>query len=181
MAVVYRILGAQEGYQYLVPSDEQSAVMLCELRGHKHTTATAINCALVTADPSEVRLQKSDLLYMYPHLLCVEEARLAEMAWIPDSCGEWVELHSSAGQYYGLHCTRLIDALDMNFSDVDRFTNGKLMQIRRYTFLSRLIERELLFRLQSNPMLDLYCTDTFVSMAASFTSGLHLKQVWTNE
>lgn len=67
--------------------------------------------------------------------------------------------------YYLVNVTNVIDALDMEQSEVVYFPhNGKFMNIRKYVFHHHKLEHEMLFKLPVNAINQILCTEQFKSL-----------------
>jgi hypothetical protein len=96
--------------------------------------------------------------------------------------GEFLELDVEGRDNCFLYNTlNTLTALDEINSDVIRFTDGRIMDIKKYVFVEELVRDEIIFKIPEDPG-SIFVSDEFVSIYKNnVLSGLVFKEVWSNE
>jgi hypothetical protein len=98
-----------------------------------------------------------------------------------NASGELLSVKCEGDEYVALNVTVLVDALDMESSDIVRFDSGKILDVKAYVLDgSRLTSAEI-FKLPDSPLMDVFVSDEFIRKVemASLT-GFLFKQVKVN-
>ena len=87
-------------------------------------------------------------------------------------------LKSKDGEYYAYNVTNVVDALDMDKSDLKLFSDGDVMDITQYVFHEHLLLNELIFKIPQKKAL-VYVTDAFVKRVRDEELlGFHFPEVY---
>ena len=86
-----------------------------------------------------------------------------------------------ADQYKLFICERLIDALDQERSDLERFSSGRVWWLRRYELRAELLQDMHVFRLKHRRNM-LFVSDQFVRLVQEHElTGFEFTEVWCSE
>lgn len=93
--------------------------------------------------------------------------------------GELLPLQLDQGEFYAFNTTAVLDALDMERSELRRFaSSGRLMNIERYAFIPAELAKAPIFRLSVRRQ-DELVTDSFVQRVhAAGLSGFDTRTLW---
>ena len=99
-----------------------------------------------------------------------------------DGRGEVLPINVTDGpDAVAFNVTRVVAALDEKRSDIRRFSDGRVMRVRRPVFVPDRIENETIFKVSTYPR-TLYVTDTFLSAAEGIgLKGMRLSEDWMAE
>ncbi len=85
-------------------------------------------------------------------------------------------------EYFLFNTTRLVDALDEDNCDLERFDDGRIWCIDRHAFFEKKLEGETVFKLRQRPLGRVYATDPFVQrVLETGLRGFSFPLVWTSE
>jgi hypothetical protein len=94
--------------------------------------------------------------------------------------GQLLPLLSADGEFYLWNVTVLIDALDEDASDLERFSSGRVMMVNRWVFRPERLHGVTAFKIPQLPQAFTFVTDTFVDrFAAAGLSGLAPLRLWS--
>jgi hypothetical protein len=95
--------------------------------------------------------------------------------------GRWIELESDEAPYWLFFVTHIVDALDMEKSELLYFGDGKrVMRIARYAFKADLIKDQFLFTLPQAPGKERLVTDRFIDLVAEHQlTGFWFQRLWS--
>jgi hypothetical protein len=96
--------------------------------------------------------------------------------------GQWIELVSEQDPTYWLfYITNVLDALDVEKSELKRFSDGGVMRIVSYVFKPEAVRDQMLFTLPQRPGTNRCVTDRFVEIAkANGLTGVEFKLLWSS-
>ncbi len=95
--------------------------------------------------------------------------------------GELLPIICEGEEYFLFNTTRLVDALDEENSEVDRFDEGRIMGIDRYAFFKDKLVGETVFKLPQCPIGWVYATDPFVHrVLETGLRGFRFPLVWSS-
>lgn len=164
------------GYQRLMLVSPGLPVLDGTPRGQRWEAPPA---RVVHDDPEEGPLRPGDFPRIGPPP--VLSARAVEaLADLLAPCGELLALDTDEGDYALLNVTAVIDALDVERSDLVRLKrSGKITAVRRYVLRSDRLGDAAVFKLPQLVRSHAYVTDRFVErVRAAGLVGLGLREVW---
>lgn len=93
--------------------------------------------------------------------------------------GELLPITCEGQEYYLLNVTRLVDALDESNCQIERFDDGRIMTIDRYSFVEEKLIGVVLFKLPQDPLGYVYVTDRFVNRVnGARLKGFKFPLIW---
>ena len=84
--------------------------------------------------------------------------------------GELLPLICAQGTYLAYNVTQVVDALDIERSELVRFSNGRIMDAKHYTFHPDKLPSANIFKIPQTSVMDVFVTSRFVDVAT--TAGL---------
>ncbi len=131
----------------------------------------------------EQGLQTSDFPGLTSHIPVFSPRAWAVLEDLLLAAGECVPLRCEmeSGTYRALNVTCLVDALDVERSQVKRFRSGRIMRVLRYAFVAEKLTGLPLFKIPQRPLQDVYASDAFVErVVASGLDGFVFKLLWAD-
>lgn len=96
--------------------------------------------------------------------------------------GEIFPLDCEDRNYYVFNVTRMVDALDEENSDVERFSSGRIMEVNRFAFYPDKVRDLSIFKIPQFPIGDVYVTDSFTNRVKSANlTGFAFDLLWDSE
>ncbi len=94
--------------------------------------------------------------------------------------GQLLPITCEGEEYFLFNVTRLVDALDEDNCDLERFDDGRIMDVDRYAFFMEKLRGETLFKLRQDPLGSVYVTDPFVQrVLETGLRGFRFPLVWS--
>jgi hypothetical protein len=96
--------------------------------------------------------------------------------------GELLPIICEGENYFLFNVTRLINALDEDSCDLERFDDGRIMDIDRYSFFKDRLRGTVVFKLPQDSLGWVYVTDPFVMrVKATGLRGFKFPLVWSSD
>jgi hypothetical protein len=96
--------------------------------------------------------------------------------------GQVLPLTFDECEYFFFNITNVIDAVDLDASEIVRYPDGGLSRIKRYAFKPQAVRDQLLFKIPQRPKLFAFCTDRFVKLVQDAKlTGFGFEKVWSDE
>jgi hypothetical protein len=96
--------------------------------------------------------------------------------------GELLPITCEGEDYFLFNVTRLVNALDEENCDLERFDDGRIMTIDHYSFFKERLRGEVVFKLPQKPLSWVYVTDPFVlKVNATGLRGFKFPLVWSSD
>ncbi len=84
--------------------------------------------------------------------------------------------------YFAFNTTQVIDALDEENSELERFSSGRVMRIIRHEFFSNKVEEATIFKIPQSARSLVYVTDKFVERVnKAGLTGFDFVSLWNEE
>ena len=94
--------------------------------------------------------------------------------------GQLLPLLSADGEFYHWNVTTIIDALDQEASELQRFSDGGVMMVDRWAFRSDQLKEVTAFKIPQLPGAFTFVTDIFIDrFRGAGLTGLHICPVWS--
>lgn len=95
--------------------------------------------------------------------------------------GQVLPLAYDREDYYAYNITNMLDALNLEQSEIIRFSTGRIMDIRRYEFFAEKLEGDPgIFKLAATPLLRVFVTEKFKQMVNNYgLTGFQFKLLWS--
>jgi hypothetical protein len=107
-------------------------------------------------------LRETDCPWLGSHALVLRRSAVEAMNEVLRRNGEVLPLRCTTDELFVFNPTNLVDCLDEDASDVVRFSNGRIMWIRRHVFRTdRLFDIDA-FKIPNLRVSPIYVTDSFV-------------------
>ena len=139
-----------------------------------------IPVSLVTIEGEELLL-RSDAPWLGSHALVLRAQPLSVLADILGGHGEILPLRCAEAELAAFNVTCVVDALDQNASSVVRFSDGRMMQIRRFAFHADAVRGVEIFKIPDLRVSDTFVSERFVDRwLAAGLAGLGFEGVWSD-
>jgi hypothetical protein len=104
------------------------------------------------------------------------------LADFPGPNGELPPITCQGEEHFLFNVTRLVDALDEDSCDPERFDDGRILDIDRYAFFPDKLIGETVFKLRPDPLGRVYVTDPFRQrVLETGLRGFAFPLVWSGE
>lgn len=125
-------------------------------------------------------LAESDCPWLGKHALVFRRPAIAALEPMLHEYGELLPLACPDADLAIYNVTRMIDALDEEASSVIRFSNGRVMRIPRYAFMSELVRGVDIFKIPCLRVSPTFVSEDFVKLwQKNGLRGLVFNQVWS--
>jgi len=126
------------------------------------------------------RLPKGDTPGLSSHIPVFGSRAVETLADLLEPNGELLPIACDGEQYFLFNATRLVDALDEANCEVERFSDGGILDITRYSFFQKKLEGVIVFKLPQKPLWSVYVTDPFVErVKAAGLKGFKFPHIWS--
>lgn len=106
---------------------------------------------------------------------------LTTLADLLELHGEILPLQSKDGDFFAYNVTSVIDCLDVPNSQVARFDDGGIMDVKRYAFVPERLTAIPIFKIPQFPRSDVYVTDEFVKRVKDQgLIGFRFRHLWSS-
>jgi hypothetical protein len=153
----------EEGFELchpIIPADFENLVRL--INGQPRADSwTPIPVEIIREDEGEP-LKRAGSPWLGPHALILREDAAAAVSRPLARWGEFLPLRCSEAPLVVYNPTHVLDALDERKSDVRRFSNGRVMMVKRYVFREGAIGKESAFKIPNLRSSPTFFVDTAV-------------------
>lgn len=129
---------------------------------------------LAKEDDGEVALP-SDMPWFRHNVPVLKERALEALGSVLSTDGEFLPLDCDEGQLWAFNVTTVLDALDLDHSDLIRFSSGRIMKVNSYAFRTDKLRAVSAFRIPQ--MSSLFVTGDVVTHAAAL-DGVGFRMLW---
>jgi len=128
------------------------------------------------------RLLKGDTPGLSTHIPVFNRKAVKSLNHFLDQNGELLPATCQGEEYFLFNVTRVVDALDEANCDLERFDDGRIMIIRRYSFFPKKLEGITIFKVPQIVLMDVFVTEPFVQRVQSEgLKGFKFRHVWTGD
>jgi len=124
----------------------------------------------------------SDFPALASHIPIFSNRAVKALEDILNENGELLPLNCAEGDYSAFNVTCMIDALDIEHSDLEFFkSSGRIMNVIKYEFLNDRLANSSIFKLPQLPLMRVFVTDKFVErVQETKLTGFNFKLVWSD-
>jgi hypothetical protein len=176
---LYTALGL-DGYELCHPVNQGDfQTISAEIDGTpRRASWKAIPVRLIHEDEGKV-LVASDSPWLADDALIFRSSVVAALGPMLREYGELLPLACSEAELVIYNPTRVIDAFDDAASSVVRFSDGRIMMVRKYVFSSEVVGETDIFKIPNLRVSPTFFSHRFVDRwQASGLKGLEFKHVW---
>lgn len=149
-------------YQNLVLADEDDWEVIYRFNGKPlRSFWMPLSVKVLYDDDQNKNLPASDFPLLFSTLPVFSERAVKLLEPLLKGDGELLPLSCNEGNYVAFNVTRVVDALNAEQSDLVRFSDGKIMDIRRYVFDRDKLTNGDLFKIPQTPQGKVFVTDKF--------------------
>src|SRR5262245_60868431 len=172
------ILESDDKFQDLSVVDDQDWEIVYRLDGTPQRESWNPLKVEVYSDDGNLELDEGDFVQL-AGLVPIFSGRAAKrLREILKASGEFLALASNAKDYVAFNVTNIIDALNVNHSEIVYFPNGKVLDIKRFVLNSEPLYQSVMFKIPQMPLSRVFVTDHFVdSVRDSKLKGFVFKPV----
>jgi len=96
--------------------------------------------------------------------------------------GELLPIRCQGEDFFLFNVTRVVDALDEENCKLERLDDGRILDIKRYSFFEQKLVGGTVFKLRPDPLGWVYATDPFVErVKAAGLRGFDFPLVWSSD
>lgn len=133
----------------------------------------------ILVEENDQKAKKNDIPSLSPGIPVFTKRAADALGTLLTSNGELLPLGSPVGEYYAFNVTNIIDALNVERSDVKRFGSGKIMRVNKYEFFREKVVGEVIFKIPQLRRSHIFVTDVFLNAVQKMDlHGIVLKEVW---
>jgi hypothetical protein len=170
-----------ENYAILQPEREADCSLLLDLDGSTPLPAALRRLSFVTLPGSRGR-GLADCIHLASTLPVFSRRAVEATRDLLGNNTELVELEWRGLGLVAVNVTEIRDALDVERSEVVRFSSGRVMRVVKYEFFADRLRGASIFRLPELARSDLHVTDDFVTRVSECRlTGFEFTPVWPNE
>jgi hypothetical protein len=165
---VHRIFRSDLDTQFLVPVDHRDDERLVTLnqQGLEDPLPGGILVRAVDRDDRGALMRETEFPWLQGNIPVFAERAYDRLLPFLDRYGRAFSLPTEGGAtFIALRVDRVVDALDLDASEISRFANGRVMTIDRHVFREDAIGGAEMFRLTNTPRAGwTYVTDDYVEL-----------------
>lgn len=125
---------------------------------------------------------KGDCPNLGSHVPVFNSEAVKVLADLLKSNGELLPAICDKEKYFLFNVTRILDALDEDNCELDRFDDGRVMDIDRYSFFEKKLTGAVIFKIPQRLLSLIYVTDPFVNrVKTAGLLGFKFRLIWTSE
>ena len=170
-------LDPPEGYEWILPENQDDFEVFRRFDGSARASSwTPVRVRLLKEDESQ-RFLPSDMPWLGHHAPVLKERAVDALkpALIKD--GELLPLACDDADMWVFNTTTILDALDLDQSDLVEFSSGRIMRVKSYVFRSDRLRGVCAFKVPQLIRSSLFVTDEVVERASTLT-GVGFKLLW---
>jgi hypothetical protein len=140
---------------------------------------TPVRMELITTDAYGGAYQRADVPWMSAMSLFLRDEAIKTAGPILEQYGELLPVECDSADVVVFNAGQVLDVLDEDQSEIDRFADGRLMGIDTYVFRGDGIPERAAFKIPQEPDGPIFYTDALVAeLNALSLSGLDWRLVW---
>lgn len=169
-----------EGYEWALPLVHSDNDRLADLEGQPQGGSwKPIRFGLLKEDESRRMLARADFPWYGSQALVLRPDAISVLKPVVRDDAEMLPLESAEGPLALLSPTRVLDALDEEYSEIIRFSTGNVMTIERYELRPEAIRDAAVFKLSAFRRGPRLVTERFVeAVEGAGLSGLEFRKIW---
>ena len=170
----------EEGFELCHPKHPSDfEVLITQLNGQSRRSTWIPIPMEIVHDDEGIRLERADSPWLGSHAMILRQDAAALVAPALSEWGELLPLACSEAPLLVYNPTHVVDALDEEASDLDRFSSGRIMMITRYVFRSDRIGSSTVFKIPELRSSPTFFTEPLKrDWTAAGIRGVHFRLVW---
>lgn len=101
---------------------------------------------------------------MLPHIPVFSGRAAEELAAVLSNSGQVLPLKCDDAKYFAFNVTLLLDALNVNTSEIVRFPSGRIMNVKSYVLEEKYLGSAPIFKLPETALMDVFVNDEFLRL-----------------
>jgi hypothetical protein len=172
----------QEGFEWIRPVNEGDFEFLATLSGTRLKGRwTPLPMRLISGDEGE-SFKESDFPWLGRHLLVLSDRAGKVVGPLVEKDAELLPASCEGRSLWLLNVCTIVDALDLEASDVELFESGRIMDIEKHVFYPDRLRGVDVFKLQNMRRGSTYLSERVVrAIEAAPLVGYGFRLVWTDE
>ena len=173
----------EEGYEWVFPRRKSDRVAMDALDGAPRLpTWHPVPVELPRMFNDGVVRKPADLPWCNSETIVLGERAMSALGPLLSEAGELLPLQADDRNLWIFNALTVVDALDLERSEVVRFSSGRIMDIVRYVFFAEKVRELTAFKLPQEHSGSLYVGERVVEAAArEGLRGTIFKRVWSQE
>lgn len=180
---VYILDADMNRYQILVPIQENAWDEFQQFDGTPIDKPwTPVEMEVFRDDNFNKNLPSSDFPALTKHIPVFSNRAVKALEDILNENGELLPLNCAEGEYAAFNVTCMLDALDIEHSDLEFFkSSGRIMHVLKYEFLKDRLANYSIFKLPQLPLMRVFVTDKFVERVQEANlTGFDFRLIWSD-
>lgn len=165
----------QEGYEWAVPESQDDYDIFSSFDGSPRTTTwTPIRMEFVKEDQGH-NLLPAEMPWFRHNAPVMKEKAIETLGAVLAKDGELLPLTCDETDLWVFNMTTVLDALDLERSDLVKFSSGRIMKVKSYVFRADRLSHVSAFMIPQ--ISSLFVTDDVVARATKLT-GVGFRSLW---
>lgn len=158
------VAGPQPGYQWLLADDDADYERVHAIATHRSRNEgwAPPPMHLLERDDDGTSLATADLPWLAGVTLALSERALSKVGPLLEPDGEFLPVGGAATGCHLFNCTAWSDSLDQSRSELARFSDGRIMRIKRVVLTADAFDRARVIRLEQTPRGPLYFSEDLI-------------------
>jgi hypothetical protein len=172
-----------EGYEWIVPANEDDFELLTTLNGTRHKGGwTPLPMQLVTTNDRGAPRKLSDFPWLGADVPVLSDRARAVVEPLVERDAEFLSVACEGRSLWLLNVCTIVDALDMERSKVELFESGRIMDIEKHVFFAERLQGVDAFKLANDRRGPIYLSGRVVgAIHAAQLVGHRFRLVWADE
>lgn len=158
-------LAVLEGYEWVLPKRKQDHETLTFDGTPRGTIWGPVPVELLRQDEDGKKLSQSDLPWLGAHAPVLRPRAVAALGGLLSRYGELLPLACADAELQIFNATSVVDALDLDRSEVVRFADGELMTVALHVFRPDAVDDVHVFKVPQLPRGPVFFSDELVGLA----------------
>jgi hypothetical protein len=128
------------------------------------------------------KLTKGDFPGLSTHIPVFNYRAVEALENLLQGNGKLFPITCAGENYFIFNVTRIIDALDEANSEIERFSDGEIMDVDRFVFVEERLFGATIFKIPQLVLMDVFVTEPFVErVKISKLKGFEFRLVWGSQ
>ncbi len=125
--------------------------------------------------------REGDFPYLAGSTPAFSQRALEALSPLLDGMIEPLPLETPSGNYFAIHVLELLDALDLERSEIEWLDDDRILNVETFVFKPEVVKGKHIFKIRQHALAFSYVSEEFKqAVEASALEGLVLEEVWTS-